>query len=131
LTKKILIVDDEQEFRTFMTLCLRRLRQHDVEFYTAENGEYALKMVEAEQPDLIFLDLMMPGIDGFEVCRQVKSNEKTKHIHVIILTARSHPDDKLKGTNSGANEYLVKPFPPNKIIERAQQVLGLSTAPTD
>jgi CheY-like chemotaxis protein len=126
--KKILIVDDEPMFRTLMIQCLRPLVKEDVEFLTAEDGFIALKMADSEEPDLVFLDLMMPGMDGIEVCRLIKTNDRLKHIQVVILTARKHPQDREIGKLSGADKYLVKPFEPKDILHCAQEALGLLPA---
>jgi len=128
LNKKILIVDDEQPFRALMMTCLSPLRRQGVELLTAENGEFALKMVDAEHPDVVFLDLMMPGLDGMDVCRLIKFNQKFQDIYIIILTARKYPNDRAMASLSGANEFLVKPFEPKLIMERAEYALNMANS---
>src|SRR5437868_5994282 len=95
--KKILIVDNERHIRTLLKQSFYQLAKQDVKVLTAEDGKQALMMLDSERPDLIFLDLMMPGINGFDVCRLIKSDPTARHTHIIILTARSQSVDKLMG----------------------------------
>ncbi|MEP7286126.1 MAG: response regulator [Chloroflexota bacterium] len=126
-SKKILIVDNERHIRILLTQALHKLEKVGVQIFAAENGLEALRLIDIEHPDLIFLDLMMPGLHGFDVCRLIKSDPTMKHSHIIILTARSQSVDKQMGSISGADEYLVKPFDPMKILEHAGTILGFST----
>src|SRR6185369_16949146 len=104
---------------------LYQLAKHGVKLLTAENGQEALKMLDMEHPDLIFLDLMMPGINGFDVCRLIKSDPAVRNTHIVILTARSQSVDKLMGSIVGADEYMVKPFDPELVANRARQILKM------
>jgi two-component system alkaline phosphatase synthesis response regulator PhoP len=121
--KKILIVDNERHIRTLLKQSFYQLARQGVKILTAENGKEALKMLDMEHPDLIFLDLMMPGINGFDVCRLIKSDASVRNTHIIILTARSQSVDKLMGSIVGADEYMVKPFDPEIVANRARQIL--------
>jgi two-component system, OmpR family, alkaline phosphatase synthesis response regulator PhoP len=123
--KKILIVDNERHIRTLLRQSLYQLAKEGVQIFMAENGVEALKIIDAEHPDLVFLDLMMPGLHGFDVCRLIKSDPKGKNTHVIILTARSQSVDKQMGNISGGDEYIVKPFDPAYIAMRAREVLQI------
>jgi two-component system, OmpR family, alkaline phosphatase synthesis response regulator PhoP len=124
-TKKILIVDNERHIRTLLKQSLYQVQKQGVKLITAEDGQQALKMIDAEHPDLVFLDLMMPGLNGFDVCRLIKSDHRVRNTYVIILTARSQSVDKAMGNIVGADEYIVKPFDPDMVARRAQQILKL------
>ncbi len=125
--KKILIVDDEAFIRVLLTQTLEDLEDQDVELLVAGDGREALAVAQRERPHLIFLDVMMPHLSGYEVCRQVK--EMDPQIYVILLTAKGQAVDKEQGTAAGADEYVTKPFDPDYILERAAQILGLSLLP--
>ena len=127
-SKKILIVDNERHIRSLLKQALRKLAEAGVELLTAENGVEALKIIDTACPDLIFLDLMMPGIHGFDVCRLIKSDARTRNTYIVILTARSQSVDKQMGNISGADEYILKPFDPGHIAERSQQILQITLA---
>lgn len=119
--KKILIVDDLGELRKLIRMTLEF---GDYELHEADNGVRALELVESIKPDLIVLDVMMPGeLDGFQVCERIKKDEKTREIHVLLLTARGQESDVEKGKNVGADSYLVKPFSPLELIDLIQKEL--------
>ena len=124
--KKILIVDNERHIRTLLKQSLYQLEKRGVKLLTAETGQDSLKLLDAERPDLVFLDLMMPGLNGFDVCRLIKSDVHLRNIYIVILTARSQSVDKLMGNIVGADEYIVKPFDPEMIARRAQQILKIA-----
>jgi two-component system, OmpR family, alkaline phosphatase synthesis response regulator PhoP len=124
--KKILIVDNERPIRILLTQALDKLTRHGVELFAAENGVEALKLIDTVKPDLVFLDLMMPGLHGFDVCRLIKSHPDTAKAYIIILTARSQSVDKQMGTISGADEYMVKPFDPTSLADKAAGILGIA-----
>lgn len=126
MSKKIVIVDNELHIRMLMTQALRKLEKAGVRIFTAENGDQALEIIDREQPDLIFLDLMMPGLHGFDVCRLIKSYYLTREAHIVIVSARSQMIDKQMGSISGADGYIVKPFDPEMIARRAQEILKLT-----
>ena len=104
---KILIVDDTVDTVELLT---KRLRAEGYDTEQAYDGQECLDKVEPYQPDLIILDVMMPKVDGFEACRRIKKNESTKHIPILMLTAKSEIPDKVKGLDTGADSYLTKPF---------------------
>jgi CheY-like chemotaxis protein len=85
-----------------------------------------MAMAASESPDLIIMDVMMPGCGGIEACRQLKQNQRTKHIPVILLTARSTREDREAGEAAGAAEYVTKPFSPQKVIDLVQSILGVA-----
>ncbi|MBN1164060.1 MAG: response regulator [Candidatus Krumholzibacteriota bacterium] len=121
--RKILVVDDEEHIRKILQF---QLEKHGYDVKIAENGEIAVEMVRREFPDLIMLDLMMPKIDGFEVCRRLRSDFQTSQIPIIMLTAKSDLNDKIKGLQGGANDYLVKPYSNEEMILRVRNVLEWS-----
>jgi sigma-B regulation protein RsbU (phosphoserine phosphatase) len=122
---KILAVDDSP---VNLGIINSVLSKEDYIVFTAENGPDARKIAEKEAPDLILLDIMMPGEDGFEVIRQLKTNPKTSGIAVIFLTGVSEIDSKVKGFNLGAVDYILKPFHPKEVLARVQIHLKLSAA---
>jgi PleD family two-component response regulator len=117
---KILVVDDEEHIRKILKF---KLEKHGYHVITAENGEIALQAVRRENPDLIILDLMMPKMDGFEVCARIRKNFQTAQIPIIMLTAKSDMVDKIKGLAGGANDYLVKPYSNDELLLRVKNVL--------
>jgi DNA-binding response OmpR family regulator len=126
MAKKILIVDDEAHIRMLIEQTLEELEDEDVEFLTAENGEIALDLIRDEKPDLVFLDVMMPKMNGMEVCKKVKKELGLNEIFIILLTAKGQELDRLKGQEVGADIYMTKPFDPEVILNKAKQVLGLA-----
>jgi two-component system alkaline phosphatase synthesis response regulator PhoP len=125
MSKKILIVDDEPHIRLLLEQTLEDLEDHDVEFFSAENGEKALDIIREEQPDLVFLDVMMPKMNGFDVCRTVKQELGIEGIFIILLTAKGQEYDREKGKEMGADLYITKPFNPDEIMENAVRILGI------
>jgi two-component system alkaline phosphatase synthesis response regulator PhoP len=104
---------------------LEELEDDGVDFYTASNGEEALELIVNEKPNLVFLDVMMPKMNGLEVCRRVKLELKLSNISIIILTAKGQELDKKKGEEVGADLYMTKPFDPDKLLEKAREIIGL------
>ncbi len=111
---KILVIDDDPSNREILRA---RLEKAGHEVTEASNGEEGIKLSEEFAPHLVFLDIMMPKVDGLQVCRQIKSNPKTEKIPVIMLTACDQKIDKLRGWESGADEYLAKPWDPDQLLE--------------
>ena len=120
---KILIVDDEAFIRVLLTQTLEDLEDHGVELLTAADGKEGLAVALEERPAIIFLDVMMPYLSGYEVCRQVKA--AAPDIYIILLTAKGQAVDKELGTAAGADEYVTKPFDPDHILARVGTLLGL------
>ncbi|OCQ95595.1 two-component system response regulator [Oscillatoriales cyanobacterium USR001] len=125
MTQKILIVDDEPHLRMLLEQTLQELEDEGVELLTAENGEVALATIQLEKPNLVFLDVMMPKMSGFDVCNQVKNVLQIKDVYIIMLTAKGQEFDKKKAEAMGADLYLTKPFDPDEVLEKAQEFLGL------
>gem|GEM_PF-209381 len=124
MTQKILIVDDEPNILILMEQALEALEDEGVELLTARNGEEALETIKAEKPNLVFLDVMMPKMNGLEVCHIVKHDLQMTDIYIVILTAKGQEFDKQKGIEVGADLYLTKPFRPKEVLEKSMQVLG-------
>jgi DNA-binding response OmpR family regulator len=121
--QRILIVDDDPNIALLMQMALSKKREYATEI--ASDGLEALKKVAEHAPDLILLDIMMPGMDGFEVCRRIKGDGATKFIPIIMITAKSEISDKLHGMDLGANDYITKPFNPEELLARVQAHLRI------
>ena len=122
---KIVIVDDEMHIRALIEQTLEELEDEGVTLLTASNGQAGLQLIEREQPDLVFLDVMMPRMNGFEVCKSVKSNRKLDGTYIIMLTAKGQEFDRQKGEEVGADRYMTKPFNPDALLDKAREILGL------
>ena len=122
---KILIVDDEPHLRTLIQQTLEELEDDGVEIFTANDGEEALECIRREEPNLVFLDVMMPRKNGFDVCHTVKKELGMSHIHIILLTAKGQEFDRQRGQEVGADLYMTKPFDPDALVAKARSVLGL------
>ena len=122
----VLIVDDEQHIRLLIEQTLEELADDGVELLTATNGDEAIDVVEHHHPALVFLDVMMPKRDGFEVCRVIKQEMGLTDTYVVLLTARGQAFDREQGLAAGADLYMTKPFDPDELLRRAREVLGLA-----
>src|SRR4026208_1023232 len=125
MEQKILIVDDEAHIRMLIEQTLEELEEEDVSFFTAENGEEALQIIRDENPQLVFLDVMMPKMNGMEVCRRVKKELGLNDVFIVLLTAKGQELDRQKGLEVGADLYMTKPFDPEIILSKAREVLGI------
>lgn len=121
MSKRILIVDDNQDAIHILTAVLKR---GGFLVSVAKNGVEAIEKVRQENPALILLDIMMPKMDGFEVCQEVKANQQTRNIPVLMITARKDPESRKRGLEVGASEYLVKPIHPAEVLRKVQEYLG-------
>ena len=122
---KILIVDDEPFIRILLEQVLEELEEEGVELISADNGETALEIIARETPELVFLDVMMPKMNGFDVCHQVKNELGLSEVYIVLLTAKGQEFDKQKGADAGADIYMTKPFNPDDLLAKARAVLGL------
>ncbi len=127
--KKLLIVDDEAYIRLLIAQTLEDLDDEGVLILQAENGEDALKLIKQELPDLVLLDVMIPRINGFEVCRIIKRELNLKDVYVVFLTAKGQDYDRKTGEDVGANGYMTKPFDPDELLEMVVKVLGRDGTP--
>jgi len=127
MPQKILIVDDESHIRMLINQTLEELEDEGVEFLSADNGEAALDLIQDEKPDLVFLDVMMPKMNGMEVCRRVKKELALDKVFIVLLTAKGQEMDRQRGQEVGADLYMTKPFDPEMILSKAKEVLGLQS----
>jgi len=121
----VLIVDDEQHIRLLIEQTLEELEDDGVELLTAADGEEALGVVENQHPELVFLDVMLPKRDGFDVCRTIKQEMGLDATYVVMLTAKGQAYDREEGLASGADRYLTKPFDPDELLDVARAALGI------
>jgi len=124
-TSRILIVDDEAHIRLLLEQALENLEEKGVELLMAPNGEEALRIIEAEKPELVFLDVMMPKMNGLDVCNAVKNKLKMKDVFIVMLTAKGQEIEKVQGREAGADLYMTKPFDPDEVYEKAVEILKL------
>jgi len=121
MAEKILVVEDERNIASFVAMYLKNARyQVDI----ARDGAEALQKADSVKPDLVVLDLMLPDIDGLEVCRQIRS---TSDVPILMLTARDDDVDKIVGLEVGADDYLTKPFNPRELVARVKSILRRAT----
>jgi two-component system alkaline phosphatase synthesis response regulator PhoP len=119
-TGRVLVIDDEDDIRE---LCKVNLEFEGFNVVDAPNGPAGLERAARERPDVIFLDLMMPEMDGWEVLRRLKEDDATAHIPVVLLTARTGEDDQMRGWQEGILEYVSKPFNPLSLVEWAKRAM--------
>ena len=119
----VLLVEDE---KSITTLIKYNLEKEGFKVYCSETGEDALKIIKEKTPDLVILDWMLPDTSGIDVCRQVKIDKKLKNIPVLILTAKGEPDDKIKGLEVGADDYVTKPFNNKELLLRVKSLIKRS-----
>ncbi len=120
MPQKILVAEDQQHIRSLIEY---KLKNSGYTVVCAEDGRSALEKAGEIQPDLILLDVMMPLMTGFEVLASLKSNEKTRNIPILMVTAQSKEDEVLKGLELGADDYITKPFSPNELAARVKNIL--------
>ena len=119
--KKILVVDDEPFVIRSLTFVLKK-EGYDVS--SAADGEEAMAKVRESKPGLMFLDVMMPKKNGYEVCQEIKSDSGLSDIYVIMLTAKGQEADREKGLSLGADEFMTKPFSPARVVKRVRELMG-------
>lgn len=120
-TKTILVVEDEEKIRKVIIMYLKK---EGFNVYETGNGLEALTLVDKVKPDLIILDIMLPGLSGYEICKRVKSNEATKDIVIIILSAKGQEWEKTEGYQVGADLYETKPFSPKQLISSVKTIIN-------
>jgi len=118
--KKVLVVEDEPDIRKLVRYNLAQERFKVVE---AEDGERALRAIQRERPDLIILDLMLPGLSGLELCRTLRERAETARLPILMLTAKAGEADRVVGLEMGADDYLTKPFSPRELVARVKAIL--------
>ncbi len=122
--KRILVVDDEPHIRTLLEQLLEELDGF-VRIELAKDGEQGLRLAIEEGPDLVFLDIMMPKMNGFEVCQRIRDIRGPESPYIIMLSAKGQIVDRDDGLSSGANEYITKPFDPDFVLERVAAILDI------
>jgi two-component system alkaline phosphatase synthesis response regulator PhoP len=125
VARTILIVDDEAHLRMLIQQTLEELEDEGVELLTASNGEEALATIESVRPQLVFLDVMMPKLSGFDVCQRAKQTLGLTDVYIVLLTAKGQEFDRQRGQKVGADLYMTKPFDPDALLQKARDVLGM------
>ncbi len=120
MSATVLVVDDEKDL---LELVRYHLEKDGLKCLEARDGETALQLARERAPDLVVLDLMLPGVDGLEVCRKLRKDPKTASIAIIMLTAKAEEVDRIVGLEMGADDYMVKPFSPRELVARVKAVL--------
>jgi two-component system alkaline phosphatase synthesis response regulator PhoP len=124
--KRVLIVDDEPDIRELVRYNLER---ESFQVLEAEDGERALEVVRKEMPEIVVLDVMLPGADGLEICRMLRAQPQTAKLPIVMLTAKAGEVDRILGLEIGADDYLTKPFSPRELVARIRAVLRRSETP--
>jgi len=117
---KVMVIEDEKNIVLGVKTCLEVA---DYQVFVAETGEKALDMLKADLPDIILLDLLLPGISGFQVCEQIKKSPETRHIPVIVLSAKTGEEDMRRAEEAGADAYMTKPFRPRDLWDKLKQFI--------
>ncbi|MCB9701157.1 MAG: response regulator [Myxococcales bacterium] len=123
MNRLILIADDEAHIRLLLEQALEELEDEGVAIATAGDGARALEVIARERPGLVFLDVMMPGMNGFEVCQAVRADAALAPTKIVMLTAKGQEFDRRRGEEAGADLYLTKPFDPDEIVALARRIL--------
>ena len=128
MAQSVLIVDDEADI---VELVRFHLEKEGLQCLDAADGETALRLAREQKPDLLILDLMLPGVDGLEICRMLRKESSTAHIAIIMLTAKAEEVDRIVGLEMGADDYIVKPFSPRELVARVKAVLRRGREPSE
>lgn len=124
MVKKILVVDDEKDF---LRVVNQTLVEAGYKVITALNGKEALEKVRSEAPDMMILDINMPGIDGYQVCKNIRQDPLYKRLPIIMLTVRKDTKDQVKGMELGSDEYMTKPFDPEELLLRVKKIFEVAS----
>ena len=122
---KILIVDDEAFIRLLIEQTLEDLEDKNVQVFSTDNGEDALKIIQDEKPQLVFLDIMIPRMSGYDVCKTIRLDLKMLDVYIVMLTAKGQEADKMLSEELGANLFITKPVDPDEILSIAEKVLDI------
>lgn len=123
MCKKILIAEDHPDSRQVLEELMGIFRNEDVRVFTARDGIEAYHIAKRERPNVMLLDIMMPGMDGFEVCSKLKESPATSAIYIVMITAKSEYEDRMRATLVGADDFITKPYDAVRLLQRVQQVL--------
>ncbi len=126
MKKKIFAIDDEPDILELLSINIKKAG-YDVE--TFEDSESLMKRLESKIPDLMVLDVMLPEVDGFEICRNIRNSNRYKQIPILMLTARGEVTDKILGLEFGADDYMIKPFSPRELVARIKSILRRTSKP--
>lgn len=121
MAKQILVADDEPAVLRSLEFILKK---EGYKVLTATNGQEAYDLASSNLPDLVLLDIQMPRMDGNQVCRKLRDEPPSAQLYIIMITAKGQESDRLNSLESGANEYITKPFSPRKVIARVKEILG-------
>jgi len=121
MAKKIMVVDDEPYIARVIKF---KLEQEGYTVISANDGQSGLQKIKEEKPDMVLLDVMMPGLSGYEVCQKIKQDAELAGIPVVILTAKGQERDREQGLTMGASDYITKPFSPNRLLELVKNMIG-------
>jgi two-component system alkaline phosphatase synthesis response regulator PhoP len=124
MNRSILIADDEVHIRLLLEQSLEDLEDNGVDLLITGDGEEALATIRSERPSLVILDVMMPKMNGFEVCEKLKNDPELDGIHVILLTAKGQEYDRRRGLEAGADTYMTKPFDPDQLLNLASKIMN-------
>lgn len=125
MTRKMLMVDDEPHILLLLERTLEELEDHDIELIRATDGQQALDLIRSERPAVVFLDVMMPVLGGFDVCRTIKGDPELRDTYVVVLTAKGQVLDREQAEEVGADQFLTKPFSPDTVLSLAAEALGI------
>jgi len=125
MSKKILIVDDEENMRILLQETLEEFEDKGVVVLVAENGKDAIESIRTEKPNLVILDVMMPGMDGFDVCNTIKNELGMKDVYILMLSADGQEFNKQKSIDVGTDGFMTKPFDPDEIAEKVAEILKI------
>ena len=125
VNQPVLIVDDEVNMRMLLKEALEEFEEKGVELLIVENGSDAIESVRAEKPDLVILDAMMPGVNGFDVCSAIRNELAMKDVYILMLSADGQEINKQKSKNVGSDGFMTKPFDPDEIVEKVAQILKM------
>ncbi len=125
VTKTILVVDDERHIQALLEEALEQFTNKGVRLLMADDGSKGLELALAYHPDIIFLDVRMPKMNGYDVCEIIKKKHYLQHTYVVILTSKGQQVDEEKGYSVGADEYMTKPFDPDEIVRKTSEILGI------
>ncbi|MBN1430553.1 MAG: response regulator [Anaerolineae bacterium] len=128
MPKKILIVEDQPDSRRLLEDILHQFNDQGARVISARDGLEALEAIQREKPDLILLDIILPGMSGYDLCEKIKSNPETANAHIIVISAKYQPEDRKEAIKRGANDYLVKPYDVQSLLEHVQRVLDIAPA---
>lgn len=128
MRRTILIADDEPHIRLLIRQSVEDLEDEGVRILAVADGVAALESIRAERPGLVILDVMMPGMNGYEVCERVKGDDALRSSYIVLLTAKGQEYDRRRGGEVGADRYMTKPFDPDALVSIARQVLKMDAA---